>query len=53
MSRWWKFLIDDDGPTAVEYGILLGLIVVTSVNTLGGFGTGIFNIYTIINGALP
>ena len=53
MSRWKQFLTEDNGPTAVEYGILLGLIIVVSVSTLGGFGTGIHNIYVIISGALP
>ena len=53
MSRWKHLLTADDGPTTVEYGILLGLIIVVSVTTLGGFGTGIHNIYVIIRGALP
>lgn len=53
MSRWKQFLTEDNGPTTVEYGILLGLIIVVSVSTLGGFGTGIHNIYVIISGALP
>lgn len=53
MNHWKQFLTEEAGPTAVEYGILLGLIIVVSVTTLGGFGTGIHNIYVIISGALP
>ena len=53
MNRWKRFLSSEDGPTAVEYGIVLGLIIVVSAGTLGGFGTGLHNIYLIIRGALP
>ena len=53
MNRWRQFLTEDDGPTMVEYALLLGLIVLVSVTTLGGFGTGMHNIYIIISGAMP
>ena len=52
MNRWKKFLIEDSGPTAVEYAILLALIILVSVTTLGGFAAGLRAIYLIINGAL-
>ena len=53
MSRWKMFLAEDAGPTAVEYGMLLGLIILVSVTTLGGFASGLHSIYIIISGALP
>ena len=53
MSRWKRFLADDDGPTMVEYALLLAMLVLVSVSTLGGFGVGMRNIYVIISGALP
>ncbi len=53
MNRWKQFLRDVDGPTTVEYGILLTLIILVSVGTLGGFGAGMHAIYVIISGALP
>lgn len=53
MSRWKQFRTADDGPTVVEYALLLGLLVLVSVTTLGGFGVGMRNIYTIISGAMP
>ncbi len=53
MSRWKQFLTTDDGPTLVEYALLLGLIVLVSVTTLGGVGAGMHSIYVIISGALP
>ena len=53
MSRWKQFLTSDDGPTMVEYALLLGLLVLVSVTTMGGFGTGMRNIYNIISSAMP
>lgn len=53
MNRWKRLLRNDDGPTTVEYALMLALIVLVCVGTLGGFGTGVLNIYTIINGGLP
>ncbi len=53
MRHWKKFLADESGATAVEYALLLGTIIVVSVTTLGGFGTGVDNIYNIIDESLP
>jgi pilus assembly protein Flp/PilA len=43
MSKWsgllQKFLVEEDGPTAVEYAVMLALIIVvciTAITTLGG-----------------
>jgi pilus assembly protein Flp/PilA len=46
MSRVRRFLISDDGPTAVEYVVMLSLIIAVCVgvvralgeSTLGSFG---------------
>lgn len=53
MRLWKKFWSDESGPTVVEYALLLGLIVVVSTTTLGRFGTGMHNIYTVIDTSLP
>ena len=53
MRLWMKFLADEGGATAVEYALLLGVIILGSVATLAGFGVGLQNIYNIIDGALP
>ena len=55
MRRWKRFLADEDesGATAVEYALLLGVLVLVSVSTLGGFGVGLQNIYNIIDTSLP
>ncbi len=53
MKTFQRFLMSEDGPSAVEYAILLALIILVSVTTLGGFGLGVNNIYVSINSGLP
>ena len=43
MSRFSKFVVDflqrEDGPTAVEYAVMLALIIVVCITTIGTLGT--------------
>ena len=50
MFKWsdllQKFLIEEDGPTAVEYAVMLALIVVvciTAITTLGSNANKVFS----------
>jgi pilus assembly protein Flp/PilA len=46
MSRVSRFLVSDDGPTAVEYAVMLALIVVvclTAIKTIGTNANTTFN----------
>jgi len=46
ISRVQRFLTSEDGPTAVEYAVMLSLILVaciTIVTTLGGKVAGVFS----------
>jgi pilus assembly protein Flp/PilA len=36
-----RFLVSEDGPTAVEYGVMLGLIVVAAVGVVTNLTTSI------------
>lgn len=38
MNRIFKFLIDEDGPTAVEYAVMLALIVGAAMAGITSFG---------------
>ncbi len=38
MRAWRQFLRDDDGPTAVEYAVLLGLILIAIIGAIGTVG---------------
>ena len=39
MSKVRKFLVCEDGPTAVEYAVMLALIVVVCLAAIGSIGT--------------
>ena len=50
MCKWSdllrRFFIEEDGPTAVEYAVMLALIVVvciTAITTLGGNANKVFS----------
>lgn len=52
MNKFVAFLKDEEGATAVEYGLIIGLIaavIVAIVSTLGGTLTGKF---TTVNSAI-
>lgn len=38
---WWKRVLDEDsGATAVEYAVMLALIILTCLGAISTFGTG-------------
>jgi pilus assembly protein Flp/PilA len=50
MRKWWptvgRFLRNEDGPTAVEYAVMLALIIVVciaAIATLGSNANGVFS----------
>ena len=49
------FLRDEDGPTAVEYAVMLALIVavVASVSNIGGTTKGMYENPVLQNGTKP
>jgi len=54
LERTIKFLRAEDGPTAVEYAVMLALIIVVcvaAITTLGASASGTFNNVTL-NGIL-
>ena len=63
--RWWnerrpsaaerllrRFLTSEDGPSATEYAILLGLLIVGAMATIGAMGSSMDDIYVTINTAV-
>ena len=39
MRPLWGFLRDESGPTAVEYAVMLALIIGVCIGAIGFFGT--------------
>ena len=56
LSSIARFLRDEEGATAIEYGIIAGLIsiaIVTVLNTENGLGARLSRVFTTITNALP
>ena len=48
-----KFLQSEDGPTAVEYAVMLALIVVVCIGTITTLGTKVNTSFSNTKAALP
>ena len=47
-----KFVKEEDGATAIEYGLIVGLIAVVVAGVLVTTGTDLGNIFTSVNDSL-
>ncbi len=47
-----SFLVAEDGPTAVEYAVMLALIVVACVTVVTNLGTGVSGTFSSVSGAI-
>ena len=56
MSRYLtsvrKFLVSEDGPTAVEYAVMLALIIVVCLAAIGTIGTHANATFTKVGNSL-
>lgn len=52
-GRLERFMRSEDGPTAVEYAILIAVICVAVIGALSSFGVHMDAIYTNINSTVP
>ncbi len=48
-----KFLADEEGATAVEYGLIAALIAVVIIGSVTDIGTRLKAVFTTIMNALP
>lgn len=47
-----RFAADQSGATAIEYGLIAGLISVVIITAVSSIGTSLKNKFTVINTAL-
>ena len=47
-----RFLTSEDGPTAVEYAVLMGLIIVAIVGIVGKLATSISGTFNTVSSTL-
>jgi pilus assembly protein Flp/PilA len=48
-----RFMKEEDGATAVEYGLMVALIAAVIVVMVGNVGTKVNNAFTTVNSKLP
>ena len=47
-----QLLVEEDGQSLVEYGLILGLVSVALITVLGGVKANLYNIFTTVGKAL-
>jgi len=52
ISRVQRFLTSEDGPTAVEYAVMLALILVACISIVGTLGKSISSTFSSVNSTL-
>ena len=52
ISRVQQFLISEDGPTAVEYAVMLALILVACISIVTTLGKSIGSTFSTVNSSL-
>jgi pilus assembly protein Flp/PilA len=56
MSRIWNaalgFIRDEDGPTAVEYAVMLALIIVVCITAITTLGTNANNTFSSVSNTI-
>ncbi len=53
MSFLKKIWVANDGSTAVEYAVMMALLILVCIVTLTDIGVGLRNIYDLINATVP
>jgi len=48
-----RFLVNEDGPTATEYAVMLALIIIVSIAAIGLLGQKVNTIFTNVETKLP
>ncbi|MGO9601005.1 MAG: Flp family type IVb pilin [Isosphaeraceae bacterium] len=52
MSKVERFLVSEDGPTAVEYAVMLALILVACITIVTTLGKSISGTFSSVNSTL-
>ena len=53
MQMLKNFLLNDSGATAIEYGLIAGLISVVIIVAVTATGTGLQSTFTKVSSSLP
>jgi pilus assembly protein Flp/PilA len=48
-QKFHRFLIDEDGPTAVEYAVMLALVLVACITIVTSLGRSVSTTFSKVN----
>ena len=51
-QKMQRFLVSEDGPTAVEYAVMLALIIIVCLTAISAVGTATKNTFTSVSKSL-
>lgn len=51
-SQVHRFLVSEDGPTAVEYAVMLALILVACISIVTTLGTSVSSTFSKVNSSM-
>jgi pilus assembly protein Flp/PilA len=49
MRKLWTLAADENGATAIEYGLIAALIAVAGIATMGALGNSLSNTFNLIS----
>ncbi len=49
LNRVRQFLVNEDGPTATEYAVMLALIIVVAIAAITALGTNVNSTFNSVN----
>ena len=52
LKKVQRFLVSEDGPTAVEYAVMLALIIIVCLTAIGTIGTNANTTFTNVGNSL-
>lgn len=52
MNKVHRFLTSEDGPTAVEYAVMLALILVACITVVTSLGQSVSKTFSSVNGSM-
>jgi pilus assembly protein Flp/PilA len=52
VEKIFQFLASEDGPTAVEYAVMLALILVACITVVGQVGTNASTTFSNVNSSM-
>ncbi len=52
ISKCRHFLVSEDGPTAVEYAVMLALILVACITIITTLGTSVSSTFSTVNNSM-